>query len=252
MGCRVDSFIVGIFPNSDGVDIKRPIENGSGAMSPAIQIKNLTVTYGSMKVIDDFSCEVKENSVTAIIGPSGCGKSTLLRSLCRMNDRIAEFHLAGQVLMKGKNIYHPDVDVYELRRRVGMIFQKPCVFPKSIFENVLFGVKHRIDKKDYEPLVERVLTEVNLWKEVKDRLKNLATTLSVGQQQRLAIARTLAVGPEILLLDEPTSSLDPESAAAIESLIESLKNHHTILLVTHLHEQAEKVSDNLIFCNIIK
>ena len=221
-------------------------------MSPAIQIKNLTVTYGSMKVIDDFSCEVKENSVTAIIGPSGCGKSTLLRSLCRMNDRIAEFLLAGQVLMKGENIYHPDVDVYKLRRRVGMIFQKPCVFPKSIFENVLFGVKHRIDKKDYEPLVERVLTEVNLWKEVKDRLKNLATTLSVGQQQRLAIARTLAVGPEILLLDEPTSSLDPESAAAIESLIDSLKTHHTILLVTHLHEQAEKVSDNLIFCNIIK
>ena len=221
-------------------------------MSPAIQIKNLTVTYGSMKVIDDFSCEVKENSVTAIIGPSGCGKSTLLRSLCRMNDRIAEFHLTGQVLMKGENIYHPDVDVYELRRRVGMIFQKPCVFPKSIFENVLFGVKHRIDKKDYEPLVERVLTEVNLWKEVKDRLKNLATTLSVGQQQRLAIARTLAVGPEVLLLDEPTSSLDPESAADIESLIESLKTHHTILLVTHLHEQAEKVSDNLIFCNIIK
>ena len=221
-------------------------------MSPAIQIKNLTITYGSTKVIDDFSCEVKENSVTAIIGPSGCGKSTLLRSLCRMNDRIAEFHLAGQVLMKGENIYHPDVDVYELRRRVGMIFQKPCVFPKSIFENVLFGVKHRIDKKDYEPLVERVLTEVNLWKEVKDRLKNLATTLSVGQQQRLAIARTLAVGPEVLLLDEPTSSLDPESAAAIESLIESLKTHHTILLVTHLHEQAEKVSDNLIFCNIIK
>ena len=221
-------------------------------MSPAIQIKNLTVTYGSMKVIDDFSCEVKENSVTAIIGPSGCGKSTLLRSLCRMNDRIAEFHLTGQVLMKGKNIYHPDVDVYKLRRRVGMIFQKPCVFPKSIFENVLFGVKHRIDKKYYESLVERVLTEVNLWKEVKDRLKNLAKTLSVGQQQRLAIARTLAVGPEILLLDEPTSSLDPESAAAIESLIDSLKTHHTILLVTHLREQAEKVSDNLIYCNIIK
>ena len=133
-----------------------------------------------------------------------------------------------------------------------MIFQKPCVFPKSIFENVLFGVKHRIDKKDCEPLVERVLTEVNLWKEVKDRLKSLATTLSVGQQQRLSMARTLAVRPEILLMDEPTSSLDPESAADIESLIESLKTQHTILLVTHLHEQAEKVSDNLIFCNIIR
>ena len=221
-------------------------------MSPAIQIKNLTVTYGSIKVIDDFSCEVKENSVTAIIGPSGCGKSTLLRSLCRMNDRIEGFNLTGQVLVQGENIYHPEVDVYELRRRVGIIFQKPCVFPKSIFENVLFGVKHRIDKKDCEALVERVLTEVNLWKEVKDRLKSLATTLSVGQQQRLAIARTLAVRPEILLMDEPTSSLDPESAADIESLIESLKTQHTILLVTHLHEQAEKVSDNLIFCNIIR
>ena len=234
------------------MDIKKPIENGSGTMNPAIQIKNLTVTFGSIKAIDDFSCEVKENSVTAIIGPSGCGKSTLLRSLCRMNDRIEDFHLAGQVLVNGENIYHPDVDVYELRRRVGLIFQKPCVFPKSIFENVLFGVKHRIDKKDRETLVERVLTEVNLWGEVKDRLKSLATTLSVGQQQRLALARTLAVGPEILLMDEPTSSLDPESAAAIESLIKSLKTHHTILLVTHQQEQAEKVSDNLIFCNIIR
>ncbi len=221
-------------------------------MSPVIQVKNLTVTYGSIKVIDDFSCEVKKNSVTAIIGPSGCGKSTLLRSLCRMNDRIEGFHLSGQVLVNGENIYQPGVDVYELRRRVAMIFQKPCVFPKSIFENVLFGVKHRIDKKNYSTLVERVLTEVNLWEEVKDRLKNLATTLSVGQQQRLSIARTLAVGSEILLMDEPTSSLDPESAAAIESLIESLKASHTILLVTHLREQAEKVSDNLIFCNIIK
>jgi phosphate transport system ATP-binding protein len=167
-----------------------------------------------------------------------------------MNDRIEGFHLTGQILVKGENIYH--LDVYELRRRVGMIFQKPCVFPKSIYENVLFGVKHKIDKKDRETLVERMLTEVNLWEEVKDRLKSLATTLSVGQQQRLSIARTLAVGPEILLMDEPTSSLDPESVAVIESLIESLKTHHTILLVTHQHEQAEKVSDNLIFCNIIR
>jgi phosphate transport system ATP-binding protein len=221
-------------------------------MNPAIEIKNLTVSYGSTKVIDDFSCEVKENSVTAIIGSSGCGKSTLLRSLCRMNDRIEGFHLTGQVLVKGKDIYHSDVDVYELRRRVGLIFQKPCIFPKSIFENVLFGVKHRINKNDYEALVERVLTEVNLWEEVKDRLRNLATTLSVGQQQRLALARTLAVGSEILLMDEPTSSLDPESEAAIEHLIDALKTRHTILLVTHLQEQAEKVSDNLIFCNIIK
>jgi len=221
-------------------------------MSPVIQVKNLSVTYGMIKVIDDFSCEVKENSVTAIIGPSGCGKSTLLRSLCRMNDRIEGFHLTGQVLVKGENIYHPNVDVYDLRRRVGMIFQKPCIFPKSIFDNVLFGIRHQVSKKDRQTLVEHMLREVNLWEEVKDRLQNLATTLSMGQQQRLAIARTLAVKPEILLMDEPTSSLDPESTAAIESLIQSLKSRHTILLVTHLHEQAEKVSDNLIFCNIIK
>ncbi|MBT5469270.1 MAG: phosphate ABC transporter ATP-binding protein [Nitrospina sp.] len=223
-------------------------------MRPAIQIKNLNVTYGSIKVIDDFSCEVKENSVTAIIGPSGCGKSTLLRCLCRMNDHIENFHLTGKVLVKGEDIYHPDVDVYKLRKRVGLIYQKPCVFPKSIFQNVLFGVKHmkEIDKKDYSAIAERVLKEVNLWEEVKDRLNNLATTLSMGQQQRLAMARTLAVEPEILLMDEPTSSLDPESTAIIESLIQKLKTHRTLLLVTHQPKQAEKVSDNLIFCNIIK
>lgn len=221
-------------------------------MSPVIEIKNLSVTYGSQKVIDNFSCEVKKNSVTTIVGPSGCGKSTLLRCLCRMNDHIEDFQLTGQVLIKGKNIY--DLDVYELRRSVGMIFQKPCVFPKSIFENVLFGAKHvnGIEKKDYEFLVERVLTEVNLWDEVKNRLNNLATTLSIGQQQRLAMARTLAVEPDILLMDEPTSSLDPESTAVIESLMETLKSNHTLLLVTHLPEQAEKVSDKMIFCNIIK
>ena len=160
-----------------------------------------------------------------------------------MNDRIAEFHLAGQVLMKGENIYHPDVDVYELRRRVGMIFQKPCVFPKSIFENVLFGVKHRIDKKDYEPLVERVLTEVNLWKEVKDRLKNLATTLSVGQQQRLAIARTLAVGPEILLLDESTSNLDINSKNLIFDILS--KSSLTILNATHNADDFRTVDNHI-------
>ncbi len=222
-------------------------------MIPIIQIKNLSVTYGDIKVIDGFNCEVKENSVTTIIGPSGCGKSTLLRCLCRMNDRIEDFKLTGQVLIRGENIYHPDVNVYKLRKRVGMIFQKPCVFPKSIFENVLFGVKHLngIRKKDHDVIVERVLKEVNLWGEVKERLNNLATTLSLGQQQRLAIARTLAVEPEIILMDEPTSSLDPESTEAIESLIQSLKSNHTLLLVTHVQEQAEKVSDKMIFCNII-
>ncbi|MBC8283088.1 MAG: ATP-binding cassette domain-containing protein [Nitrospinae bacterium] len=223
-------------------------------MSPVIKIENLAVNYGPLKVIDDFSCEVKQNSVTSIIGPSGCGKSTLLRCLCRMNDRIEGFQLTGQILIKDENIYEPKVDVYKLRRRVGMIFQNPCVFPKSILENVLFGAKYLngIEKKNYGALAERVLMEVNLWNEVKDRLNNLATTLSIGQQQRLAMARTLAVEPEILLMDEPTSSLDPESTDIIESLIQSLKDRHTVLLVTHMHDQAEKVSDSMIFCNILK
>ena len=165
-----------------------------------------------------------------------------------MNDRIESFRIEGSILVDGVDIYRPGTNVYALRRKVGMIFQKPCVFPKSIFDNVIFGVRDmtKISKKDYPDLAEKVLREVFLWEEVKDRLGEKATTLSQGQQQRLTLARTLAVGPEVLLMDEPTSSLDPKSTAAIEKLVQSLKNNHTILWVTHQHDQAQSIADRVL------
>ena len=213
-----------------------------------IQFKNFTAAFGERKVIQGLTCNLPENSITALIGASGSGKTTLLRVLCRMNDRIENFRIEGSVLIGGTDIYRPDSNVYLLRRRVGMIFQKPCVFPKSIFDNVIFGVREvaKISKKDYPDLVEKVLREVFLWEEVKDRLGEKATTLSQGQQQRLTLARTLAVEPEVLLMDEPTSSLDPKSTAAIEKLVQSLKNSHTILWVTHQHDQAQSIADRVL------
>ena len=213
-----------------------------------IQFKNFTAAFGKRKVIQGLTCNLPANSITALIGASGSGKTTLLRVLCRMNDRIENFRIEGSVLIGGTDIYRPDSNVYLLRRRVGMIFQKPCVFPKSIFDNVIFGVREvaKISKKDYPDLVEKVLREVFLWEEVKDRLGEKATTLSQGQQQRLTLARTLAVEPEVLLMDEPTSSLDPKSTAAIEKLVQSLKNSHTILWVTHQHDQAQSIADRVL------
>ena len=213
-----------------------------------IQFKNFTAAFGEREVIKGMTCNLAENSITALIGVSGSGKTTLLRVLCRMNDRIENFHIRGNVLIGGEEICRPDTNVYSLRRKVGMIFQKPCVFPVSIFENVIFGIREvtRIPKKDYPDLVEKVLREVFLWEEVKDRLNEKATTLSQGQQQRLTLARTLAVGPDVLLMDEPTSSLDPKSTAAIEKLVLSLKNRHTILWVTHQHDQAHSIADRVL------
>ena len=213
-----------------------------------IQFKNFTAAFGKRKVIQGLTCNLPENSITALIGASGSGKTTLLRVLCRMNDRIENFRIEGSVLIGGTDIYQPDSNVYLLRRKVGMIFQKPCVFPKSIFDNVIFGVREvaKISKKDYPDLAEKVLREVFLWEEVKDRLGEKATTLSQGQQQRLTLARTLAVEPEVLLMDEPTSSLDPKSTAAIEKLVQSLKNSHTILWVTHQHDQAQSIADRVL------
>ena len=213
-----------------------------------IQFKNFTAAFGERKVIQGLTCNLPENSITALIGASGSGKTTLLRVLCRMNDRIENFRIEGSVLIGGTDIYQPDSNICLLRRRVGMIFQKPCVFPKSIFDNVIFGVREvaNISKKDYPDLAEKVLREVFLWEEVKDRLGEKATTLSQGQQQRLTLARTLAVEPEVLLMDEPTSSLDPKSTAAIEKLVQSLKNSHTILWVTHQHDQAQSIADRVL------
>lgn len=211
-----------------------------------IQFKNFAAAFGERKVIQELSFSLPANSITGIIGVSGSGKTTLLRTLCRMNDRVKNFRVEGNVLIDGEDIYRPDTDVYALRRKVGLVFQKPCVFPKSIFDNAVFGVKEEMPKKEHEYMVEKVLREVFLWEEVKDRLGEKATTLSQGQQQRLTLARTLAVGPQVLLMDEPTSSLDPKSTAAIERLVQSLKNRHTILWVTHQHDQAQSIADRVL------
>ncbi len=211
-----------------------------------IQFKNFVAAFGGRKVIRALTFNLPANSITAIIGASGSGKTTLLRALCRMNDRVKNFRVEGNVLIDGMDIYRPDTDVYALRRNVGLVFQKPCVFPKSIFDNAVFGVKEKMHRKEYPDLVEKVLREVFLWEEVKDRLGEKATTLSQGQQQRLTLARTLAVGPQVLLMDEPTSSLDPKSTAAIEKLVQSLKSRHTILWVTHQHDQAHSIADKVL------
>jgi phosphate transport system ATP-binding protein len=211
-----------------------------------IQFKNFSAAFGERKVIQELTFSLPENAIIGIIGASGSGKTTLLRVLCRMNDRINDFCVEGNVFIDGVDVYRPDTDVYTLRRKVGMVFQKPCVFPKSIFDNAIFGIKEKLPRKEHSDLVETVLREVFLWEEVKDRLGEKATTLSQGQQQRLTLARTLAVGPKVLLMDEPTSSLDPKSTAAIERLAQSLKARHTILWVTHQHHQAHSIADKVL------
>jgi len=218
-------------------------------MKSALSLNQVSMGYGDKSVLDNVTCSFGVHAVTGLLGPSGSGKSTLLRGLCRMNDRIAGFYLQGEVKVLGRNICDPDTDVYALRRQVGLIFQKPCVFPKSIYENVLFGLRHHHPekKKAFPDLAELALRKAFLWEEVKDRLHAAAPTLSQGQQHRLAIARTLAVDPQVLLMDEPTSSLDPRSTRALEQLIVSLKTEHSVVLVTHNLEQAERVCDTL-FC----
>lgn len=214
----------------------------------AIQLDQVRLSYSGKTVIETASCTVRKNAVTAVVGPSGSGKSTLLRTLCRMNDRLPGFQVEGKVVVLGRDIHDPALNVYELRKQVGMVFQKPCVFPKSIYENVIFGLKFHgsSNGKSFNERSEQALRDVFLWDEVKDRLHDPAHTLSQGQQQRLAMARTLAVDPEILLMDEPTSALDPKSSRAIEDLILSLKDRRTLVLVTHNVEQAERVAEDVI------
>jgi phosphate transport system ATP-binding protein len=210
-----------------------------------IEAKNVNVYYGDNHVLKDISLSIKENTVTAFIGPSGCGKSTFLRTLNRMNDYIESFRKKGKVFIDGKEIYDKKVRVEELRRQVGMVFQKPNPFPKSIFENVAYGLKiHGMtDKREINERVEKSLKQSALWGEVKDILSKPALSLSGGQQQRLCIARTLAVKPSIILMDEPASALDPLSTAKIEELIHELKEKYTIVIVTHNMQQAARVSD---------
>jgi phosphate transport system ATP-binding protein len=214
-----------------------------------IEAKNVDVYYGDNHVLKDINMGIKENTVTAFIGPSGCGKSTFLRTLNRMNDYIDSFRKKGKVFIDGKEIYDKKVRVEELRRKVGMVFQKPNPFPKTIYENVAYGLKiHGIDdKREINERVEKSLKQSALWNEVKDKLNKPALSLSGGQQQRLCIARTLAVKPSIILMDEPASALDPLSTSKIEELIHELKEKYTIVIVTHNMQQAARVSDRTAF-----
>jgi len=210
-----------------------------------ISTKHLNFYYGGFQALADISLDCHEKQVTALIGPSGCGKSTLLRCLNRMNDLIAISRAEGEILLDGENIYAPDVDVVSLRRRVGMVFQKPNPFPKTNFENVAYGLRVNgiKDKAFVEARVEESLKQAALWDEVKDRLYDSALGLSGGQQQRLCIARAMAVEPEVLLMDEPASALDPIATQKIEDLIQQLKESFTIIIVTHNMQQAARVSD---------
>ena len=220
---------------------------GSGA--PLIKIENLALYYGPSRALKNISLALDERVVTAFIGPSGCGKSTLLRCLNRMNDLIDNVRIEGSVKIGGHDIYGPAVDVIELRKRVGMVFQKSNPFPKSIFENVAYGLRlHGVrDKATMESSVEESLRGAALWDEVKDRLHASALGLSGGQQQRLCIARAIAIKPEIILMDEPASALDPIATARVEELILELKQNFTIVIVTHNMQQAARISDHTAF-----
>jgi len=214
-----------------------------------IESKDINFYYGESQALHNVSLSMKENTVTALIGPSGCGKSTYLRLLNRMNDLIDNTHLSGSILIDGQDIYAKNTNVDDLRKNVGMVFQKPNPFPKSIYENVAYGLKVNgiTDKKIIEERVITSIEQVALWGEVKDKLKKSAFELSGGQQQRLCIARALAIQPSILLMDEPTSALDPISTSKIEELIFELKNKYTIVIVTHNMQQAGRVSDTTAF-----
>lgn len=212
---------------------------------PRLEAKNLSVFYGQKHVLKNINAQIQSNSVTALIGPSGCGKSTFLRLFNRMNDYIEGFRKEGGILIDGVDIYHRNTKIEELRKTVGMVFQKPNPFPKSIFENVAYGLRIRgvNDRNILGETVERSLKQAALWDEVKDDLKKSALALSGGQQQRLCIARALAVEPSVILMDEPASALDPISTGKVEELIYELKSKYTILLVTHNMHQAGRVSD---------
>ena len=213
------------------------------ATDTTLSVTNLDMYYGSFRALRDINLDVQRNSVTALIGPSGSGKSTLLRCFNRMNDLIPGARVEGQVLFNGEDIYHPSIDPTEIRLRVGMVFQKPNPFPKSIYDNVAFGLRINGFRGNMDEAVERSLRRAALWDEVKDRLKASGLTLSGGQQQRLCIARAVAVQPDIILMDEPASALDPISTLAIEDLMRELSRDYTIIVVTHNMQQAARVSD---------
>lgn len=218
-------------------------------MDIKMKVENLNFFYDDLRALNDINLEIENNKITALIGPSGCGKSTFIKSLNRMSDLIEGTRVEGTITLDGENIRDDEVDVIELRKRVGMLFQKPNPFPKSIYENVIYGPKRygRIARNELDDIVEKSLKGAALWDEVKDKLHQSALTLSGGQQQRLCIARCLAAEPEVLLMDEPTSALDPLSTLRIEELFDELKKRYTIVIVTHSMQQAARISDKTAF-----
>jgi phosphate transport system ATP-binding protein len=242
-------------PSTDGAEgptpsiriAAAPRAQSAEAAEPVIQLRDLSCWYGGFRAVRNVDLEVQKQRITALIGPSGCGKSTLLRTINRMNDLVPSFHIDGHVLLDGQDLFGKDVDPVAVRRRVGMVFQKPNPFPKSIWENVAFGAKINGYKGDMNELVERSLRRAALWDDVKDKLKQSGMALSGGQQQRLCIARTIAIEPEVILMDEPCSALDPRSTLQIEELMAELKQDYTIVIVTHNMQQAARASDTTVF-----
>jgi len=227
-------------------DVSAGLDDGSSGTASGetvVRAEDVSVWYGEEQALSDVTMSVPENSVTAIIGPSGCGKSTFLRCINRMNDRIDGASVDGDLYLRGKNVYDDDVDPVALRRRVGMVFQKPNPFPKSVYDNVAYGLNIQDVEGDHDAIVEESLKRAALWDEVEDRLDESGLELSGGQQQRLCIARAIAVDPEIILMDEPASALDPVATSQIEDLIEELAEDYTVLIVTHNMQQAARISD---------
>ncbi len=216
---------------------------------PILQLRDVDIYYGTYKAVRSVNLDIAKNQITAFIGPSGCGKSTILRCLNRLNDLIISFKLQGRVTYRGQDLYHKDIDPVEVRKRIGMVFQRPNPFPKTIYDNVAYGARINGYKGDMDELVETSLRRAVLWDEVKDKLGESGFSLSGGQQQRLCIARTIAAQPEVVLMDEPCSALDPISTLKIEELMQQLKENYTIVIVTHNMQQATRVADMTAFFN---
>ncbi len=239
--------------NNKMIDKIRPINKKSkDDSSIAVSLDNVSIKYGDSVAVKNIFCDIKKNQVTSFIGPSGCGKSTVIRAINRMNDLIEGCELTGSIIFEGTDIYSKDIDPVEVRRRIGMVFQQPNPFPKSIYENIAFGARVNGFKGDMDQLVEESLIKAAVWDECKDKLNESGYSLSGGQQQRLCIARTIAIEPDVILMDEPCSALDPLSTLKIEETIHELKKNFTIIIVTHNMQQANRVSDFTAFFNTEK
>ncbi len=245
---------VALAPEPSGVRLRvdpgPPAEGADAVPPPAVELNDVSLYYGSFRAVKNVTIDIPKNRITALIGPSGCGKSTLLRSINRMNDLIPGARAEGEILFHGENLYASYVDPVEVRRRIGMVFQKPNPFPKSIYDNVVFGPRVNGYRGNLDDLVESVLRRAAIWDEVKDKLRQSGLALSGGQQQRLCIARAIATQPDMILMDEPCSALDPRSTLQIEELMTELTQNYTIVIVTHNMQQAARVSDLTVFMNM--